>query len=52
MGVEQGRVGEEEQLQGEEVSQPEGPSSFLPAHTSGIGTWRPAQPPSVALAST
>lgn len=52
MGVEQGKVGEGEQLQGEEVSQPEGASSFLHAHTSGTGTWRPGQPPSPAPAST
>lgn len=52
MGVEQGRVGEGEQLQGEEVSQPERASSFLPAHTSGTGTRRPTQPPSFAPAGT
>lgn len=47
-----GRVGEEEQLWGEEVSQPEESPPSLPAYTSGIGTRRPAQPPGPALAST
>lgn len=35
------RVGEGEQLQGEEVSQRKEPPPSLPAHTSGTGTRRP-----------